>query len=337
MAKNRLDLDDLKEVVADRKTSVPTRKRQATYMSERQTSLNTLSNTEHKKFLHVDPKRCKIWDAHDRDYSLLNEESCGDLIRGIKSERKQQFPAIVRPVKGNPDFDWEVICGARRHWTISWLRENNYPDLDFLIEPRSLTDEEAFRLSDIENRDKEDLSDYERAIKYRKAVHEYHYYKTIKDMAARIEIDAAKLERFFKLAELPETLVYAFPSKKEIKVDHARLLNPFLNKPKLKARLLEEANRIREEQNERRKTNVDLIAAASVFKRLKNYASTEAKGKSKTKTIPIEFTASDGQVCIKMKKARAGNIELSLLKTKNVSKEEYLKMFSDLLEEHMQL
>ena len=60
----------------------------------------------------------------------------------------------------------EVICGARRHWTITWLRANNYPRFRYLIEERELTDEEAFRLADIENRDREDISDYERAVDY---------------------------------------------------------------------------------------------------------------------------------------------------------------------------
>ena len=40
------------------------------------------------------------------------------------------------------------------HWAITWLRANNYPDFRYLIEVRDLTDEQAFRLSDIENRDR---------------------------------------------------------------------------------------------------------------------------------------------------------------------------------------
>ncbi len=51
--------------------------------------------------------------------------------------------------------------GARRHWTVTWLRANNYPEFRFLVEPRELTDEEAFRLADLENRSAKDLSDYD--------------------------------------------------------------------------------------------------------------------------------------------------------------------------------
>ena len=101
--------------------------------------------------------------GHNRDYAALNEETCADLIESFKAEGRQNFPAIVRRVEDDPEHDWEVICGARRHWTVSWMRAHHQPDFKFLIEPRELTDEEAFRLADLENRSRRDLSDYERA------------------------------------------------------------------------------------------------------------------------------------------------------------------------------
>src|SRR3546814_7614665 len=70
-----------------------------------------------------------IWEHHNRDYSALNEDRCADLIETIVAQGKQEFPAIVRRVTGDPDHDYEVISGARRHWTVSWLRANNYPDI----------------------------------------------------------------------------------------------------------------------------------------------------------------------------------------------------------------
>ncbi|MBT3726031.1 MAG: ParB N-terminal domain-containing protein [Gammaproteobacteria bacterium] len=32
------------------------------------------------------------------------------------------MPALVRKVENDPNFEYEVIYGARRHWAISWLR-----------------------------------------------------------------------------------------------------------------------------------------------------------------------------------------------------------------------
>ena len=316
MSKNRLDLDDLKVAAGNATSPLKKRKRSEGYMGHRETTLANLHTSKMKKILQVDPARCKLWSGHDRDYELLNEESCADLIDGIKSEGQQQFPAIVRPVANDKDYDWEVICGARRHWTVTYLRKNNYPNIEFLIEPRSLTDEAAFRLSDIENRDRADLCDYERAIKYWKALNEFQYYKSQKDMAERIAIDQHKLHRFISLAELPETIVYAYPSIKEIKVDHARLLAPLLNKKKIHQQILSEANSIREEQQTRLKAKMDLMPGAEVFKRLK-IASTEKKAKvTKAKDESIE--SASGKIAVTIKQGRAGVLEMKW-QTKNIA------------------
>ncbi|MEM6492312.1 MAG: hypothetical protein AAF684_10495, partial [Pseudomonadota bacterium] len=59
----------------------------------------------------VDPARCRMWARHNRRYDLLNEQRCADLIEGFKAQGRQEFPAIVRRVEGDPDIDFEVICG----------------------------------------------------------------------------------------------------------------------------------------------------------------------------------------------------------------------------------
>ena len=97
-----------------------------------------------------------------------------------------------------PGAPYEVICGARRHFAISWLRANNYPQFRY-----DLTDEEAFRLADIENRDRADLSDYERARDYAHALDLYYGGKQ-RNMAARLEVSGAWLSRYLYLARLPE-------------------------------------------------------------------------------------------------------------------------------------
>src|SRR3984885_1062054 len=87
----------------------------------------------------VDPARCRIWEGHNRDYSALNEINCADLIESFKAQSRQEVAAIVRRVAGDPDRPYEVICGARRHWTVAWLRSHDHPEFKFLIEPRELS------------------------------------------------------------------------------------------------------------------------------------------------------------------------------------------------------
>ncbi|QBF34282.1 ParB/RepB/Spo0J family partition protein [Thalassococcus sp. S3] len=199
------------------------------------------SDTQEKTLRWVDPADCRMWARHNRAYDLLNEDNCRDLIDGIRAQGQQEFPAIVRRLDG--DVPYEVICGARRHFAISWLRANNYPQFKYLVDVRDLTDEEAFRLADIENRDRADISDYERARDYAEACKLYYGGKQ-KAMAARLEVSEAWLSRYLQLARLPQQIVVAFGDIRELRELHARALKPWLSDPDLKARVLEEAAKI---------------------------------------------------------------------------------------------
>jgi ParB family transcriptional regulator, chromosome partitioning protein len=188
----------------------------------------------------VDPARCRIWSEHNRDYGKLNEQRCADLIESFKAQGRQEFPAIVRRVQDEPGIDFEVISGARRHWTVSWLRQHNYADFRYLVEVRELTDEEAFRVSDLENRARDDLSDYERARDYLKALGR-HYGGKQKDMAERLKVSEGWLSRYLDLARLPDALVGAFADPHELKVKHVTQLKPLLKPEDRAQRLLAEA------------------------------------------------------------------------------------------------
>ena len=210
--------------------------RAGTRFLRRTSALAETGNREEKTLLWVDPEECVMWEGHNRAYGLLTEENCRDLIDSIRAQGRQEFPAIVR----RRAEGYEVICGARRHFAVSWLRANNYPQYRYLVEVRDLGDEEAFRLADLENRDRADLSDLERARDYARALKLYYGGKQ-KVMAARMEVSEAWLSRYLALAKLPEAIVEAFPSPHDLRELHARRLRPALADPEARARLLAEA------------------------------------------------------------------------------------------------
>lgn len=197
----------------------------------------------------VDPARCRIWDRHNRDYAALSEVRCKDLIESIVAQGKQEVPAIVRRVAGDANHDFEVICGARRHWAVTWLRGNNHPEVRYLVEVRDLTDEQAFRISDLENRARVDLSDLERARDYLKAL-ELYYGGRQKDMARRLNQSEAWLSRYLDLARLPADLVAAFANPFDLKISHIGQLKPALKGDDSRAMLLLEARRIADQRGE---------------------------------------------------------------------------------------
>ncbi len=197
----------------------------------------------------VDPARCRMWVGHNREYALLNEERCADLIESIKAQGRQEMPAIVRRVKDDPNIDFEVICGARRHWTISWLRAHNYPDFRFLIDIRNLTDEEAFRLADLENRARDDLTDLERARDYLRALDAY-YEGRQKIMAERINVTESWLSRYLDLARLPSQLMAAFAVPQDLRIKHVTAIKPLLKPEERRQRVCDEAPRLAKHQVE---------------------------------------------------------------------------------------
>ncbi len=211
-------------------------------ISSRKETFSEQANTVLTKQLLVDPARCRMWSGHNRRYELLNEHRCQDLIEGFRSQGRQEIPAIVRKITDD-DYDYEVICGARRHWTATYMRKK-WPDFKFLIEPRQLTDEEAFRLSDIENRDRDDICDYERAIDYKKALHEYYNDRQV-EMVKNLECDAAWLSRLLKLADLPQPIIDAYRDVTEITVEHYKKLARFLTDPAAKKRIITQAERLK--------------------------------------------------------------------------------------------
>ncbi|MFX7098653.1 ParB N-terminal domain-containing protein, partial [Acinetobacter baumannii] len=86
-----------------------------------------------------------IWPGNARDYALLTEDRVRSLIDSIQAENGNRIPVVVRRVK-NAALEYELVIGTRRHWAISWLNANHYPDIELVAIIEDLDDEAAFRL-----------------------------------------------------------------------------------------------------------------------------------------------------------------------------------------------
>lgn len=256
----------------------------------------------------VDPARCRMWAGHNREYALLTEDRCSDLIESIKAQGKQEMPAIVRRVKDDPAFDFEVICGARRHWSISWLRKHNYPDFRFLVDIRSLTDEEAFRLADLENRARDDLTDLERARDYLRALDAY-YGGRQKIMAGRINVTESWLSRYLDLARLPEELMVAFSAPQDLRIKHVTAIKPLLKPEERRKRVYAEARRLADMQ-------VDGISMAvpEVIRALALAADPSARSESPKRSGSAKTVLSEGgKPLMKVEAIDRKGVKLTLL------------------------
>lgn len=217
--------------------------------------------------LRLDPARVRIWKGNARIQARLNEENVRDLIDTIIAEGGQKVPAIVRRVNDDAAYDYEVIAGTRRHFAISWLRTNSYPDMTFLAQVADLDDEAAFRLADIENRARKDVSEIERARNYASAL-EQHYGGKQRRMAERLKLSEGWLSKMLKVATLPDIVLAAFADLGELTLNPAYKLSQALADERRHKSIVGAAERVTEENGQRAQDGQPPLGGTVVLARL---------------------------------------------------------------------
>lgn len=265
----------------------------------------------------VDPERCRIWVRHNRRYDLLSPESCADLIEGFRQQGGQEFPAIVRRVKDGGAHEYEVISGARRHWTARFLK------YDFLVEERDLTDLEAFRLADIENRHREDLSDYERAIDYLQAL-DLYFEGSQKRMAMNLERSEGWLSRYLDLARLDQVIVDAVRDVRELTVNQARVIKPLLS-GKTRGVVILAARELAEKEPK--------LNAADLVRALVSL-SAEPKAMKSSAALETVVARSTGKVLAVARRHGRSGLTIQIEATSGADREEALAAVATLIERH---
>jgi ParB family transcriptional regulator, chromosome partitioning protein len=272
----------------------------------------------------VDPERCRPWRLHNRDLDHLSEDSCRDLIDAFLSAKKQRIPAIVRRLTGDPDFDYEIVAGVRRWWTVKWLRAHNHPEFDYLITVQKIGDEEAFRVSDIENRTRKDITDWERAHEYTHALGEF-YEGSQNKMAGHLNISKSWLSRMLDVARLPEAIVAAFADRHDITIRVARDLKPLVADKRALQLMAEEARRINEERGE----GGNRLSGPETAKRL---IKATIEPVAKTGVDAVEVRTAAGKAMLSYTRGRGGAITIRIIPRSGAKPAEILEAIGGVLE-----
>ena len=239
------------------------------YLADRERTMADQASRVYAVQRLVDPAECRVWPRHNRFYDHLDETRCTDLIDSIRTEGRQLQPAIVREI-GEPADDgvrFEVIAGARRHWAVSWLRRVEKLDIPYFIEVREMSDEQAFLLSDSENRDRQDLSDYERALDYKRALYDF-YEGRVATLCMKLSLSRQHLYRLLFLADLPEVVIEALGGFLEVNERMIRPLKPLIEDENERRALLTRAESLAEEQRAARSSQRPGVEPASAMRRL---------------------------------------------------------------------
>jgi ParB family chromosome partitioning protein len=163
---------------------------------------------------------------------------------------------------------YELLVGSRRRFAVEWLNNNGRPEIRLNAVIVELSDEEAFRLADIENREREDITELDRARSYQAAVDRF-YGGVQSRMAEALTLSNSQLSRLLSLAEMPEVVVEAFATRDELRVRHSEVLTPILRRPGQREQVLAAARQIGDEQQRLAAADKRLIPAATVLTRLK--------------------------------------------------------------------
>jgi len=215
-----------------------------------------------RNIVSVSPFRTRMWSLHDRLDQHLNEETCKAEIDSF-SRHGQLVPVLGRVLRGDPAYDIELIYGARRLFV---ARHINKP---LLVDLREMSDREAIVAMDIENRQRADVSPYERGMSYARWLRSGHF-GSQDDIARALKISSSQVSRLLRLARLPSVVLDAFASPIDICEVWGLDMIDALENPLTRQRILQKARSIaRHPRPVAREVYRQLMAASLEGRRIK--------------------------------------------------------------------
>lgn len=231
----------------------------------------------------VDTERCKPWMFHNRDEVWLNPERCNDLISSIR-KNGQQFPIIARKLDNDPDGKaWEIIAGRRRWYACNYLKKQ------VRVKAFNGDDRECAILMNLENKDRDDISEFEDAVSYRQQL-EAGLFDSQDEMAVALDLKKSKLSKLLSASRVVnyKSIMNLFSDVTKLKI------NPLYNLVSLIERsdenrdiILKRASNIYENHIKKGKKLSTTVCINELIKSIHS----SAKGASKkTKTYKLQST-----------------------------------------------
>ena len=149
------------------------------------------------------------------DFLSLKEEiaSAGENTQAIK----------VRPVEGDPDHEYEIAFGHRRHRACLELA------LPVNAIVQALSDQQLFIEMERENRERKDLSPWEQGVHYKRALDE-GLFPSARQLAIGTGAQQSLVVSALQLANLPAKVVAAFGNPLSLQYRYGSLLSAAITK-----------------------------------------------------------------------------------------------------------
>lgn len=266
---------------------------------------------------YIDTSLCRIWEGNNRLDESRHDGSLEELKNLIEAQG-QMVPGFVRPIKGDSNFEFEVIYGSRRFAACQQLGK------PFLALVGNVADKDALIMMDAENNARKEMSVYEKAVSYQKWL-KRGFFKDRTELSAHLGISPTWLSRIQAILKLPEEVLSAFQRKTDVSVWWAvELLKIVKASESSKRALIETAlkkpNKIQAPE--------DVYAYLLAVKGDTKKAETKSK---KQKTPKIKIQNQNGDFICDIEKAKDGKTKVVFSKSIALEdiKEKIEKLYSD--------
>jgi ParB family chromosome partitioning protein len=142
----------------------------------------------------------------------FNEEEIRNLAQSIENQGLLQ-PVVVR----QKDSHYEIISGERRFRAFCYLKRDKLP----CIVKTKITDRKMLELALVENIQREELNEIEKAIAYQKLLLEFNY--THEELSKQVGKSRTAITNSLRLLNLPEE-IQQMVRQERITMGHARAL-----------------------------------------------------------------------------------------------------------------
>ncbi len=162
----------------------------------------------------LDPRRVRLSRFQERNPQAfaLTDPVFAAFVDEIRETNGNVDPGVVRPITDDPDHDYELAAGQRRHAACLAAEK---PFKTFI---KALSDRELLREKRTENAGRLDPSPYELGLYWHNLLINKDY-SSIRDLEDGEKVPRSTIHRYLKFAELPPVMVGVFTDPREILQD----------------------------------------------------------------------------------------------------------------------
>jgi len=173
----------------------------------------------------LDPRRIRASRWANRHAHALADKAFEELRADIAAAGTNVQPICVRPLPtgADPDTDFELVFGHRRHRA---CLELGLPVQAVIAE---IDDKGLFEAMERENRARKNLSAWEQGMMYRRAL-DSGLYPSQRKLAESVGVDLSMVSKSLALARLPDAVIEAFPSPLDVQFRWAQPLSEVLQR-----------------------------------------------------------------------------------------------------------